>query len=87
MQKKNKKNAKIVDRFLRKYFTNQNYSNLIPAMKYGTLFGGSSVSREQCTMDNTATNRGRYISGIELSTSDGTNLRSGRATLLRQKYS
>ena len=54
---------------------------------YGTLFGGSSVSREQCTMDNTATNRGRYISGIELSTSDGTNLRSGRATLLRQKYS
>tara|TARA_Y100001970_G_scaffold288434_1_gene415719 strand:+ start:222 stop:1094 length:873 start_codon:yes stop_codon:yes gene_type:complete len=43
MQKKIKKNAKIVDRFLRKYFTNQNYSNLIPAMKYGTLFGGKKI--------------------------------------------
>ena len=43
MQREIKKNAKIVDRFLRKYFTNQNYSNLIPAMKYGTLFGGKKI--------------------------------------------
>ena len=54
---------------------------------YGTLFGGNQISREQCRMNDTATNRGRYISGVQLSTSDGTNLRSGRATLLRQKYS
>tara|TARA_B100000959_G_C14912899_1_gene595921 strand:+ start:213 stop:1085 length:873 start_codon:yes stop_codon:yes gene_type:complete len=43
MQKDIKKNAKIVDRFLKKYFANQKYSNLISAMKYGTLFGGKKI--------------------------------------------
>ncbi len=43
MQKDIRKNAKIVDRFLKKYFSNQKYSNLIPAMKYGTLFGGKKI--------------------------------------------
>ena len=43
MQKDIKKNAKIVDRFLKKYFTNQKYSNLLPAMKYGVLFGGKKI--------------------------------------------
>ena len=43
MQREIKKNAKIVDRFLKKYFINQKYSNLIPAMKYGTLFGGKKI--------------------------------------------
>ena len=43
MQREIKKNAKIVDRFLKKYFRNQKYSNLIPAMKYGTLFGGKKI--------------------------------------------
>ena len=43
MKKEIKKNAKIVDRFLKKYFRNEKYSNLIPAMKYGTLFGGKKI--------------------------------------------
>ena len=43
MQKDIRKNAKIVDRFLKKYFSSQKYSNLIPAMKYGTLFGGKKI--------------------------------------------
>ena len=43
MQRQIKNNAKIVDRFLKKYFRNQNYSNLIPAMEYGTLFGGKKI--------------------------------------------
>ena len=43
MQKDIRKNAKIVDRFLKKYFASQKYSNLIPAMKYGTLFGGKKI--------------------------------------------
>ena len=43
MQKDIKRNGKIVDRFLKEYFKNQKYSNLIPAMKYGTLFGGKKI--------------------------------------------
>ena len=43
MQKDIKVNAKKVDRFLRKYFAKQRYSDLIPAMKYGTLFGGKKI--------------------------------------------
>tara|TARA_B100002051_G_scaffold227303_1_gene223326 strand:- start:964 stop:1836 length:873 start_codon:yes stop_codon:yes gene_type:complete len=43
MQKDIKKNAKKVDRFLKKYFKNQKHSNLVPAMKYGTLFGGKKI--------------------------------------------
>ena len=43
MKKEIKKNAKIVDIFLKKYFKNQKYSNLIPVMKYGTLFGGKKI--------------------------------------------
>jgi len=43
MEKGIKKNAKIVNRFLKKYFKNQKYSNLIPAMKYGILFGGKKI--------------------------------------------
>ena len=43
MKKEIKKNAKIVDRFLKKYFRSEKYSNLIPAMKYGTLNGGKKI--------------------------------------------
>ena len=43
MSKDIKKNAVIVDRFLRKFFKNQEYSNLILPMKYGTLFGGKKI--------------------------------------------
>ncbi len=43
MEKDIKKNAKIIDKFLKKYFQNQKYSNLITAMKYGTLFGGKKI--------------------------------------------
>ena len=43
MQKDIKVNAKKVDRFLRKYFAKQKNSDLIPAMKYGTLFGGKKI--------------------------------------------
>ena len=38
-----KKNSKMVDNFLKKYFKNQKYSNLILPMKYGTLFGGKKI--------------------------------------------
>ena len=38
-----KKNSKRIDEFLKKYFNNQQYSNLIKPMKYGTLFGGKKV--------------------------------------------
>ena len=38
-----KKNSKTIDKFLKKYFKNQQYSNLISPMKYGTLFGGKKV--------------------------------------------
>jgi len=43
MLKDIKKNAKMVDRFLKKYFKNQKYSNLILPMKYSTLFGGKKI--------------------------------------------
>ena len=43
MLKNIKQNAKIVDTFIKKYFNTQNYSNLIPVMKYGTLFGGKKI--------------------------------------------
>ena len=43
MKKDIKKNAKIIDEFLKKYFKNQKKSNLITAMKYGTLFGGKKI--------------------------------------------
>ena len=38
-----KKNSKRIDKFLKKYFNNQQYSNLITPMKYGTLFGGKKI--------------------------------------------
>ena len=37
------KNAKTLDRFLKKYFENQKYSNLINPMKYGVLTGGKKI--------------------------------------------
>ena len=43
MEKEIKRNAKIIDKFLKKYFKDQHKSNLIPAMKYGTLFGGKKI--------------------------------------------
>ena len=43
MLKNIKQNAKIVDTFIKKYFNTQKYSNLIPVMKYGTLFGGKKI--------------------------------------------
>ena len=33
-------NVEILDRFLKKYFKDQKYSNLIIPMKYGVLSGG-----------------------------------------------
>ena len=43
MLKNIKNNAKIVDKFIKKYFKKQKYSELIPVMKYGTLFGGKKI--------------------------------------------
>ena len=43
MQKEIKQNAKLVDKFLKKYFKSQQFSNLLPAMQYGTLFGGKKI--------------------------------------------
>ena len=43
MLKNIKNNAKTVDKFIKKYFKNQKYSELIPVMKYGTLFGGKKI--------------------------------------------
>ena len=43
MSKEIKKNGKIIDVFLKKYFKNQKYSNLLLPMKYGTLTGGKKI--------------------------------------------
>ena len=43
MSREIKKNAKIVNKFLKKYFKNQKHSNLVSPMKYGTLFGGKKI--------------------------------------------
>ena len=43
MLKNIKQNLKIVDKFIKKYFNTQKYSELIPVMKYGTLFGGKKI--------------------------------------------
>ena len=43
MLKNIKNNAKTVDKFIKKYFKKQKYSELIPVMKYGTLFGGKKI--------------------------------------------
>ena len=43
MLKNIKNNARTVDKFIKKYFKNQKYSELIPVMKYGTLFGGKKI--------------------------------------------
>ena len=43
MLKNIKQNARIVDTFIKKYFNAQKYSELIPVMKYGTLFGGKKI--------------------------------------------
>ena len=43
MLKNIKQNAKIVDIFIKKYFNTQKYTELIPVMKYGTLFGGKKI--------------------------------------------
>ena len=43
MLKNIKQNAKIVDTFIKKYFNTQKYSELVPVMKYGTLFGGKKI--------------------------------------------
>ena len=37
------KKAEILDRFLKKFFENQKYSNLIIPMKYGVLSGGKKI--------------------------------------------
>ena len=37
------KNAETLDRFLKKYFKDQKYSNLIIPMKYGILTGGKKI--------------------------------------------
>ena len=38
-----KKNAKLIDLFLTKYFVNQKYSDLTLPMKYGSLTGGKKI--------------------------------------------
>ena len=38
-----KKNSKLVNLFLKRYFKKQDFSNLIIPMKYGTLFGGKKI--------------------------------------------
>ena len=43
MIKEIKKNSVLIDKFLKRYLRNQKYSNLIPVMKYGTLFGGKKI--------------------------------------------
>ena len=43
MLKNIKQNAKLVDTFIKKYFNTQKYSELVPVMKYGTLFGGKKI--------------------------------------------
>ncbi len=43
MSKDIKKNAKAVDLFLKKYFKNQKYSDLLLPMKYGSLTGGKKI--------------------------------------------
>ena len=43
MLKNIKQNARIVDTFIKKYFNTQKYSELVPVMKYGTLFGGKKI--------------------------------------------
>ena len=43
MLKNIKQNARIVDTFIKKYFNTQKYTELIPVMKYGTLFGGKKI--------------------------------------------
>ena len=43
MLKNIKQNANIVDKFIKNYFNMQKYSELIPVMKYGTLFGGKKI--------------------------------------------
>tara|TARA_A100001015_G_scaffold209528_1_gene234595 strand:+ start:758 stop:1630 length:873 start_codon:yes stop_codon:yes gene_type:complete len=43
MIKEIKKNSILIDKFIKRYLRNQKYSNLIPVMKYGTLFGGKKI--------------------------------------------
>ncbi len=43
MSKGIKKNSKVIDIFLKKYFKNQKYSSLVPVMRYGTLNGGKKI--------------------------------------------
>ena len=43
MLKNIKQNANTVDKFIKNYFNMQKYSELIPAMKYGTLFCGKKI--------------------------------------------
>ena len=55
MLKNIKQNARIVDTFIKKYFNTQKYSELIPVMKYGTLFGGKkTVSYTHLTLPTTS---------------------------------
>ena len=37
------KNARTLDKFLKYYFNQQKYSQLIAPMKYGVLFGGKKI--------------------------------------------
>ena len=43
MLKNIKQNAKKIDKFIVSYLNKQNYSNLVPVMKYGTLYGGKKI--------------------------------------------
>ncbi len=43
MEKDIKRNRKIIDRFLMRYFKSQKHSKLIYPMRYGTLFGGKKI--------------------------------------------
>ncbi len=43
MLKNIKQNAKKIDKFIVSYLNKQNYSDLVPVMKYGTLYGGKKI--------------------------------------------
>ena len=43
MLKNIKQNANKIDKFIVNYLNKQNYSNLVPVMKYGTLYGGKKI--------------------------------------------
>ena len=65
MLKNIKQNARIVDTFIKKYFNTQKYSELIPVMKYGTLFGGKKI-RSTIILNTSKIFNIKYIGDIHI---------------------